>query len=122
MNDSTYQPPDPRARRILAARLVAMLVDGKAGADKIGELVREAWVEWARAQPDPKPSWLVPWAQLGQADQEADRLIGIRVAEYVITWLVGQLDILDKPARAFTAVEVQTIMATLEANEQEQPA
>lgn len=46
-----------------------------------GSLVRELWVAWAREQTDPKPSWLVPWGELCEADREADRRIGTGVAE-----------------------------------------
>lgn len=52
--------------------------------ETLGELVRKAWVEWARAQPHPKPSWLVPWGDLGEPDREADRQIGEAVARYVL--------------------------------------
>jgi hypothetical protein len=40
-----------------------------------GRLVREAWVRWARTQPDPKSSWLVPYEELSEPDKEADRQI-----------------------------------------------
>lgn len=43
--------------------------------DALGRAVRSAWVKWARTQPDPKPSWLVPWEDLPEADREADRVI-----------------------------------------------
>lgn len=44
-----------------------------------GRLVREVWIEWAREQPDPKPSWLVPWEALSESDREVDRRIAERV-------------------------------------------
>jgi len=44
--------------------------------DRLGEFVRMAWIEWAHEQPDPKPSWLVPYQDLSEADKEADRRIG----------------------------------------------
>lgn len=44
--------------------------------DELGRRVREAWVEWAKEQPDPKPSWLVPYDELSEADKDADRRIG----------------------------------------------
>ena len=47
--------------------------------DWLGEQVRIAWVAWAREQPFIKPSWLVPWKDLGQMDREADMLIGVRL-------------------------------------------
>lgn len=40
-----------------------------------GRLVREAWIRWAETQPNPKPSWLVPWEDLSEPDKEADRCI-----------------------------------------------
>jgi hypothetical protein len=44
--------------------------------DGKGRRVREVWIEWAIEQPDPKPSWLVPYDELSEADKEADRRIG----------------------------------------------
>lgn len=44
--------------------------------ERLGMRVREVWIEWAKTQPNPKPSWLVPWDQLGEPDKEADRCIG----------------------------------------------
>ena len=44
--------------------------------ERQGRRVREIWVAWAMEQPDPKPSWLVPWDELGEADKEVDRRIG----------------------------------------------
>jgi NTP pyrophosphatase (non-canonical NTP hydrolase) len=40
-----------------------------------GRLVREAWVRWAKTQPSPKASWLVPYEELSEPDKEADRQI-----------------------------------------------
>ncbi|MEU8272654.1 hypothetical protein AB0B89_36600 [Sphaerisporangium sp. NPDC049002] len=44
--------------------------------ERLGEMVRDVWVEWAKRQPDPKESWLIPWAQLDSAQREVDVLIG----------------------------------------------
>jgi hypothetical protein len=52
--------------------------------DFLGQLVRDAWISWAVQQPNRKPSWLVPYAELSEADKEADRMIGERVAKWVI--------------------------------------
>lgn len=49
----------------------------------LGRVVREAWVAWAKTQPNPKPSWLVPWSQLSEPDREVDRRIGAAVARYL---------------------------------------
>jgi hypothetical protein len=44
--------------------------------DSLGRRVREVWIAWAKRQPDPKPSWLIPYDQLAEGDKEADRCIG----------------------------------------------
>lgn len=44
--------------------------------EKLGRRVREVWIEWAKRQPNPKPSWLVPYDELSEPDKEADRCIG----------------------------------------------
>jgi hypothetical protein len=44
--------------------------------EQLGRLVRELWIGWAVRQPNPKPSWLVPYDDLSEADKEADRVIG----------------------------------------------
>ncbi len=43
------------------------------------EQIRVAWVDWARTQPNPKPSWLVPWAELDAQSKDADRAIARRL-------------------------------------------
>jgi hypothetical protein len=48
--------------------------------EPLGRLVRETWVAWALEQPDPNPSWLVPWDELGTGDREVDMRIGSAVA------------------------------------------
>ena len=55
--------------------------------DEYGRFVREAWVRWALTQPNPKPSWLVPYDELGEPDKEADRQIGEAVARWTIIGL-----------------------------------
>ena len=49
--------------------------------ENLGKLVRAVWIAWAKEQPDPKPSWLVPWEGLNEPDKEVDRLIGERLAQ-----------------------------------------
>jgi DNA-directed RNA polymerase subunit RPC12/RpoP len=44
--------------------------------DVIGAIVRQAWINWAEKQTNPKKSWLIPYAELAEADKEADRQIG----------------------------------------------
>ena len=48
--------------------------------DVLGRVVRKAWVQWARTQPNAKPFWLVPYDSLTESDKEADRQIGEAVA------------------------------------------
>lgn len=58
--------------------------DGVRGCDEerevLGQLVRLEWMDWAREQPNCKPSWLVTWEELSEPDREVDRLIGERIA------------------------------------------
>lgn len=48
--------------------------------EHLGRAVRQAWIKWAREQPNPKPSWLLPWEELAEPDREADRRIGEALA------------------------------------------
>ena len=41
-----------------------------------GRLVRNVWVQWAREQAAPKPSWLVGWDELDADQREVDMRIG----------------------------------------------
>ncbi len=52
--------------------------------DDLGRMVREAWVRWAQTQPNPKPTWLVPYEELAEPDKEADRQIGEAVARWTL--------------------------------------
>ena len=42
----------------------------------LGRLVRQVWTEWAREQPEAKPSWLLPWEDLDDGQREVDMRIG----------------------------------------------
>lgn len=44
--------------------------------EDLGRLVRHVWVEWAREQANPKPSWLLPWEDLDDGQREVDMRIG----------------------------------------------
>lgn len=50
--------------------------------DHVGRMVRDVWINWAKEQPNPKPSWLVPFDQLTEADKEVDRRIGEVLAHF----------------------------------------
>lgn len=46
---------------------------------------------WAREQPNPKPSWLVPWEELSEPEREVDRRIGEHFARPYVArdrWIV----------------------------------
>lgn len=53
--------------------------------ERLGRLVRDVWITWAREQPDvaEHPSWLVGWDDLSERDREVDRRIGTAVAKAV---------------------------------------
>ena len=66
--------------------------------ERLGRRVREAWIEWAKRQENPKPSWLVPYDKLNESDKEADRCIGSAiwadcVAEHASAIAVSQLPV-----------------------------
>lgn len=48
--------------------------------EHLGRIVRDTWVAWASGQPDPKPSWLVPFDELDDGQREVDMRIGEAVA------------------------------------------
>ena len=52
--------------------------------EALGRMVRDEWVKWAREQPNPKPSWLLPWEELTEPEREVDRRIGVRVANAIV--------------------------------------
>jgi hypothetical protein len=51
--------------------------------ERLGRVVRVAWVAWAREQDNPKASWLEPWEQLSSPMKEVDRRIGEAVAKHL---------------------------------------
>ena len=66
--------------------------------DTLGRFVREAWVRWAEMQPSPKPSWLLPYDELSEADKEADRQIGETVARWTLIGDAARSALVDVPA------------------------
>ena len=51
--------------------------------EALGQLVRKAWVDYCERSGDTKPSHIAPWEELDEWDKEADRCIGIAVAQVV---------------------------------------
>lgn len=92
--------------------------------DALGRRVREVWVEWAKRQPDPKPSWLVPWDELAERDKEVDRQIGETIAQEATfdverKWLDdrrvqhGALDAANTRAHRYAFLFVATALALI---------
>lgn len=52
--------------------------------EQLGQIVRAEWVKWAQEQPNPKPSHLVLWEELDEANKEVDRRIGEAIAAAVL--------------------------------------
>lgn len=75
-------------------RLVAALPLPKQGPnrDDLGELVRQVWVKWAKEQPNPKPSHLLPYDQLPEEHKEVDRRIGVALYLMGRTSMMVELD------------------------------
>ena len=48
--------------------------------EQLGRIVRDTWVNWAKEQPDPKPSWLVGWDELDEGQREVDMRVGSAIA------------------------------------------
>lgn len=59
------------ARRLIGEDGVVCSRCGDDLNEGLGRRVRELWVDWARRQPNPQPSWLVPWDELSVAGKEA---------------------------------------------------
>jgi hypothetical protein len=57
-------------------KIVSILLRAAVTREELGRFVRDCWIAWAQTQPDPKPSWLVPFSRLSPEDQEADMQIG----------------------------------------------
>ena len=70
------------ARAEIERRQAALAVRSSPRPDReaLGQLVRAVWIAWEQEQPNPKPSWLVPWEGLAEPDREVDRRIGERLA------------------------------------------
>jgi hypothetical protein len=74
--------------------------------EPLGRLVRDTWIAWAKEQPDPKDSWLVPWDDLDAGQREADMRIGEAVAAAVAERLDGSEPASEPPAGEYARVEI----------------
>lgn len=66
----------------------------------LGRIVRMEWVAWAKEQPSPKSSWLLPWEELTESEREVDRRIGERLWRM----FAGALYAAPQPAQADEAL------------------
>jgi uncharacterized small protein (DUF1192 family) len=82
-------------------------------AEALGREVRRVWIEWAKEQPLPKPSWLVPWEGLSEPDRDVDRRIG--TALYVIGYAAGRIEGEAERARLVATLnaEIQNLQAEI---------
>ena len=98
--------------------------DGEDRREALGRRVREVWVQWAREQPDPKPSWLVGWDELDDGQREVDMRIGEALAaqapqpadedgEDVPARLEAAADALDAAEWGPPAVDLRAVAATM---------
>ena len=60
----------------LESAILAVAKPAESERERLGRVVREAWIKWADSQEFPKPSWMVPWGELDKVDREADMQIG----------------------------------------------
>ena len=82
---STLAPADhiPDATKMVEASTLGA-GDGGEHREFLGKMVRMEWEAWAREQPNPKASWLTPWAELTEPEREVDRRIGQRIHDMAI--------------------------------------
>jgi hypothetical protein len=64
--------------------------DRSASREALGRVVRDAWIKWAEEQPDPKPSWLVPWEALDAGQRDVDMRIAEAIAAAARAQIFGQ--------------------------------
>lgn len=69
----------------------------------LGRVVRMEWMAWAQEQPVKKPSWLVPWDEMSEADREVDRRIGERIWNISNPLFAQQPAVVGDGARALVA-------------------
>lgn len=59
--------------------------------EELGQIVRRAWVRWAKKQESPKESWLTGWEELEEHYKEANRQIGESVQKAILQEYKGRL-------------------------------
>jgi hypothetical protein len=82
----------PADEYAVVTRVAAALAGATGERERLGCLVRETWVAWAREQPGPKPSWLTGWDDLDEGQREVDMRIGVAVAVAERERLAGEIE------------------------------
>lgn len=81
--------------------------------EHLGRALRAAWLAWARRQPNPKPSWLLPWEDLPAEHQEVDMCM----AEAVLARVLELRDLSPELASAVTSISDAVIVRVLQPRE-----
>lgn len=82
------------AARLAQSELAPARGSADCSREALGRAVRDIWVEWAKEQPTPKPTWLKPWDALPEPDKEVDRRIGEKLFE--LGWSARAADFLER--------------------------
>jgi hypothetical protein len=63
--------------------------------ERLGRVVRDAWITWARTQPDTRksehPQWFLSWEEMAECDREVDRQIGMAVVKSFFAMRIEEL-------------------------------
>ncbi len=62
--------------------------------ERLGRIVRDAYVRWALLQPHPRPSLSLSWEEVDESDREGYQQIGEAVADDVVQVLRDMYEIL----------------------------
>jgi hypothetical protein len=89
--------------------------------EKLGRIVRATWVECATGQPDPKPSWLLPWEMLDEFQRDADCQMGLDAAREgqaeLVRWLRCERADMERRANAGRPEDDDQVRAMQRANQ-----
>lgn len=82
-------------RRAVDRELAARPGEAAGERERLGRLVRDTWVRWARGQRPVKPSWLLEWDDycLDPGQRQVDILIGEAVAAAERERLAGLVEV-----------------------------
>lgn len=64
--------------------------------ERLGRIVRNVWIAWAIEQPNPKPSWLLPWEGLTEPERDVDRRIAWALVSVYRPLMLALLDDIER--------------------------